>query len=369
MARRLIARSRVARGRRPGARARRSPTRTSRSSTRRRRKVDPTYATTLRVSGSGFQSVKGGHGGIYVFFGTVTAGWQPSRGGATGKDYFYVPDSEAKNNQGFQKYVAFPGSDTASSANGGTMTRLRLLVDDARRAGRDVPGLRPGRQRAHHRLPQGHLRRDHRRRARRRQRAQRDLHPGHASATTGQAAADRGRRRRPRPPTRPTARRLRGAAEPGDADAPRGPADPRGGPRLGGRRQRAGVHRDRAAARRAGLGGLRRRRRRRRPVPGRRRRHRSPASSRCLPRPVPAPTSCGCSASTTRRRCSSPSGRRAPAADDVAPSSADDDDELAPPGCSPAPPALVLLVALVRLGSGCRRRPSCGADRVAAAAR
>jgi len=85
-------------------------------------KIDPTYATTLKVSGSGFQSVKGGHGGIYVFFGTVQPGWQPSKGGATGKDYYYVPDSEAKNNQGFQRYVAFPGSDTASSANGGTMS-------------------------------------------------------------------------------------------------------------------------------------------------------------------------------------------------------------------------------------------------------
>ena len=74
------------------------------------------------MSGNGFQSIKGGHGGIYVFFGTVSSGWQPSKGGATGKDYFYVPDSEAKNNQGFQRYVAFPGSDTASSANGGTMS-------------------------------------------------------------------------------------------------------------------------------------------------------------------------------------------------------------------------------------------------------
>lgn len=84
--------------------------------------VDPTYATTVTVSGSGFQSVKGGHGGIYVFFGTVRQGWQPSKGGATGEDYFYVPDSEAKDNKGFQRYVAFPGSDTASSANGGVMS-------------------------------------------------------------------------------------------------------------------------------------------------------------------------------------------------------------------------------------------------------
>ena len=85
--------------------------------------VDPTYATTVKVSGTGFQSVQGGHGGIYVTFGTVKSGWQPSRGGATGKDYFYVPDTEAKNNEGFQRYVAFPGSDTASSANGGVMTK------------------------------------------------------------------------------------------------------------------------------------------------------------------------------------------------------------------------------------------------------
>lgn len=84
--------------------------------------VDATYATTLTVSGSGFQSVQGGHGGVYVFFGTVGSGWQPSQGGRTGADYFYVPDSEAADNQGFQKYVAFPGSDTAGSANGGTMS-------------------------------------------------------------------------------------------------------------------------------------------------------------------------------------------------------------------------------------------------------
>ncbi|NHC24943.1 hypothetical protein G6553_17380 [Nocardioides sp. IC4_145] len=84
--------------------------------------VDPTYATTLTVRGTGFQAVKGGHGGVYVFFGAVEGTWQPSRGGATGQDYWYVPDSEAEDNQGFQKYVAFPGSDTASSANGGVMS-------------------------------------------------------------------------------------------------------------------------------------------------------------------------------------------------------------------------------------------------------
>ncbi|MFS3128244.1 hypothetical protein ACLM5J_07540 [Nocardioides sp. Bht2] len=79
-------------------------------------KIDGTYSTTLTVSGSGFQSIKGGHGGVYVWFGTVSAGWQPSKGGVSGQDYRYVPDSEEANNQGFQRYVAFPGSDTASSA-------------------------------------------------------------------------------------------------------------------------------------------------------------------------------------------------------------------------------------------------------------
>lgn len=81
--------------------------------------VDPTYATTVTVSGSGFQSIKGGHGGIYVFFGTVSGQWRPSKGGQTGTNLLYVPDSETQSNQGFQKFVAFPGSDTAGSANGG----------------------------------------------------------------------------------------------------------------------------------------------------------------------------------------------------------------------------------------------------------
>ena len=84
-------------------------------------KADPTYKTTLALSGKGFQSIKGGHGGIYVFFGTVNGAWQPSKGGVTGKNLYYVPDSESKNNQGFQKFVAFPGSDTAAAANGGTI--------------------------------------------------------------------------------------------------------------------------------------------------------------------------------------------------------------------------------------------------------
>ncbi len=83
--------------------------------------ADSTYSTTVTVSGSGFQSIKNAHGGIYVAFGTVSGTWRPSQGGVTGAEYRYVPDSEAKGNKGFLRYVAFPGSDTASSANGGTL--------------------------------------------------------------------------------------------------------------------------------------------------------------------------------------------------------------------------------------------------------
>ncbi|UMG93273.1 hypothetical protein [Nocardioides sp. TF02-7] len=78
--------------------------------------IDPTYATELRVSGSGFQVVRGGRGGVYVFFGTVSGSWRPSQGGSSGVDYRYLPDSEARDNRGYQRYVAFPGSDTAGSA-------------------------------------------------------------------------------------------------------------------------------------------------------------------------------------------------------------------------------------------------------------
>lgn len=81
--------------------------------------IDASYGTVLNLRGSGFQSIKNGHGGLYVFFGTVSGNWRPSKGGQTGKDYFYVPDSETKNNKGFQKFVTFPGSDTAGAANGG----------------------------------------------------------------------------------------------------------------------------------------------------------------------------------------------------------------------------------------------------------
>lgn len=80
--------------------------------------IDATYATTLTVEGAGFQSVRGGHGGVYVFFGTVNGRWQPSKGGKSGDNYLYVPDAESSNNQGFQQYLAFPSSDTGDSSGG-----------------------------------------------------------------------------------------------------------------------------------------------------------------------------------------------------------------------------------------------------------
>ncbi|MDO9396930.1 MAG: hypothetical protein Q7T71_10325, partial [Herbiconiux sp.] len=80
--------------------------------------ADPDYATPVTVTGSGFQSITGGFGGVYVLFGWVDpASWRPSQGGEVGGDYRYVPDSEAKDNAGFQRFVAFPGSDTADAAN------------------------------------------------------------------------------------------------------------------------------------------------------------------------------------------------------------------------------------------------------------
>lgn len=87
--------------------------------------VSASGQTDISVSGTGFQSVEGGFGGIYVFYGWVDESngdaWKPSNGGKTGEDYVYVPDTEAKDNNGFQRFVTFPGSGTASAANGGTL--------------------------------------------------------------------------------------------------------------------------------------------------------------------------------------------------------------------------------------------------------
>lgn len=79
--------------------------------------ADAEYSTTVHIEGSGFQSIQGGMGGIYVLFGWVADGaWQPSAGGIVGTDFLYVPDSESKDNQGFQRFVSFPGSETEAAA-------------------------------------------------------------------------------------------------------------------------------------------------------------------------------------------------------------------------------------------------------------
>ncbi|MGO3886746.1 MAG: hypothetical protein ACTJHU_10660, partial [Mycetocola sp.] len=99
--------------------------------------ADPVYQTTLRLNGSGFQSIKNGFGGIYVLFGWVDGdGWQPSKGGATGTNYRYVPDNET-NPVGFASFVSFPGSSTEYAANGG-----ELAADGTWSATLNVPGAK-----------------------------------------------------------------------------------------------------------------------------------------------------------------------------------------------------------------------------------
>ena len=83
--------------------------------------ADPDYATELTLRGSGFQSIQNGFGGVYVLFGWVDdprgGSWKPSSGGVVGADFRYVPDSESQDNQGFQRFVAFPGSETEGAAH------------------------------------------------------------------------------------------------------------------------------------------------------------------------------------------------------------------------------------------------------------
>ena len=86
--------------------------------------ADTRWSTPLTVSGAGFQPIDGGFGGIYVLFGWVDdqgGAWRPSQGGVTGEDLRYVPDSEQAQNQGYQRFVSFPGSQTEGSANGGVI--------------------------------------------------------------------------------------------------------------------------------------------------------------------------------------------------------------------------------------------------------
>ena len=99
----------------------------------------------------GFQSVQGGFGGVYVAFGWVRdpsgGGWRPSRGGVTGRDYRYVPDSESEDNAGYLRFVAFPGSSTAGEAQA-VMSGSGSFSVSLDRAGSDLQRGRPQRRRA-----------------------------------------------------------------------------------------------------------------------------------------------------------------------------------------------------------------------------
>lgn len=102
--------------------------------------LNPDGDTAVELSGSGFQSVQGGFGGIYVLFGWVNdpsgGSWRPSQGGITGQDYRYVPDDE-NNPAGYDVFVAFPGDSTASAANGG-----QIASDGTWHATITVPGAK-----------------------------------------------------------------------------------------------------------------------------------------------------------------------------------------------------------------------------------
>jgi hypothetical protein len=92
--------------------------------------------STVHLEGSGFQVVEGGFGGVYVLFGWIAGdGWEPSQGGQSGTDYLYIPDSQAADNNGYMRFVTFPGSSTAGEANGG-----ELSADGSWSADLNIPG-------------------------------------------------------------------------------------------------------------------------------------------------------------------------------------------------------------------------------------
>lgn len=68
--------------------------------------ADLNHGTTLNLTGSGFQSIQGGFGGIYVLFGV-----------REGDGWLYIPDSESKDNNGFMRFISFPGSETEGAAH------------------------------------------------------------------------------------------------------------------------------------------------------------------------------------------------------------------------------------------------------------
>lgn len=110
--------------------------------------VSAEYATQVRVSGSGFQAIQNGFGGIYVLFGWVDdaagGGWRPSQGGVVGADYRYVPDAESADNAGYQRFISFAGSQTESSANGvlgaDGSSSIDMVIPGARFESQDLDG-------------------------------------------------------------------------------------------------------------------------------------------------------------------------------------------------------------------------------------
>ncbi|MBL3698284.1 hypothetical protein D3228_01270 [Leucobacter luti] len=73
-------------------------------------------ATTVALSGSGFQYQPNAPGGVYVFFGAVadpaTNSWSPSQGGKSGETFAYA------GTDGSRLLVAFAGGSSSGEANG-----------------------------------------------------------------------------------------------------------------------------------------------------------------------------------------------------------------------------------------------------------
>ncbi len=103
--------------------------------------------TTVQVAGTGFQSVAGGFGGIYVLFGWVDEaagdGWRPSAGGGSGVQYRYAVDTQSQENAGYQRFVAFPGSSTSAEANGGEVAEDGTWATDLTIPGATLTALGP----------------------------------------------------------------------------------------------------------------------------------------------------------------------------------------------------------------------------------
>lgn len=104
--------------------------------------------TAVQVTGTGFQSVAGGFGGVYVLFGWVDEaagdGWRPSAGGESGTQYRYAVDTQGQENAGYQRFVAFPGSSTAVEANGGEVAEDGSWATDLTIPGATITALDAG---------------------------------------------------------------------------------------------------------------------------------------------------------------------------------------------------------------------------------